>query len=303
MAQEAMTKPLDRFAILVMSLLCVVWGGNQVAAKIALGSFAPMTQCALRNGIGALCVAAYAAALRPEVFRRDGAMSAGLAAGALFTLEFVALFFAVERTTAASAVVFLFTAPFFVALGAVGLLPAETLAPRQWLGVALAFAGVALGFYRPAAGSSLLGDALALLAGAAWGATTLVIKATRLSALDPVKTLLYQIIVATALSAPLAFFLGEPAPLSPSAAATLALLYQAVLVVGVTYLVWFWLLKRYRAPELSALTFISPIVGVLEGWLALGERPTPGFLLALAAVAVGIALLSWPAAKPAVERR
>ena len=292
--RRRMSKPLDRFAILVMSALCVAWGGNQVAAKLALADFGPMTQCALRNGIGALCVGVYAATRRRETLRLDGGFAVGVVAGVLFTLEFVFLFFAVERTTAASAVVFLFTAPFFVAVGAIAFLPAERLQPRQWLGVAIAFVGVALGFYRPAAGSTLAGDALALLAGAAWGATTLLIKATRLRAMPPTQLLLYQIVVATLLSAPLALGLGEVAPLRPSVIGVAAILYQAVLVVGVTYLVWFWLLSRYRAPELSALTFISPVVGVLEGWLALGERPTPAFALALAGVAGGIVLLSWP---------
>ena len=293
MAQHGMAKPLDRFAILLMSVLCAAWGGNQVAAKIALHDFGPMTQCALRNGIGTVLVGGYAAAFRRQVFSRDGTYALGALAGVLFTLEFVLLFFAVERTTAASAVVFLFTAPFFVALGAVVVLPSERLAPWQWGGVALAFLGVALGFYRPAGG--LLGDALALGAAAAWGATTLLIKATRLRAMDPTKLLLYQIVVATLLSAPLALWMGEPFPARPSAGAVAALLYQGALVVGVTYLVWFWLLQRYRAPELSALTFIAPVVGVLEGWLALGETPTPSFLLALLGVAAGIVLVSWPA--------
>jgi drug/metabolite transporter (DMT)-like permease len=289
-----MSKPLDRFSILLMSALATAWGGNQVAAKFALADFGPMTQCALRSGIGAVLVALYAAWARPQVFRGDGTLFVGIITGVLFALEFVFLFFALERTTAASAVVFLFTAPFFVALGAVAFLPAETLSPRQWGGVGLAFAGVALGLYRPAEGSSLLGDLLALAAGAAWGATTLVIKATRLRTIDPTKTLLYQIVVATLITAPMAFWLGEAFPSRPSAVAVAALLYQAVFVVGVTYAIWYWLLKRYRAPELSALTFISPVVGVLEGWLALGERPGPIFIAALAGVAAGIVLLSWP---------
>src|SRR5947209_16501383 len=189
MAQDGMAKPLDRFAILVMIALSSTWGGNQVAAKIALHDFGPITQCALRNGAGAALVAAYAATFRPQVFRRDGTLALGLAVGALYALEFILLFFAVERTTAARAIVFVFTAPFFVALGAVAFLPAERLGLRQWLGVALAFLGVALGFYRR--DGDLFGDALALAAAVAWGATTLLIKATRLKAMDPTKTLLY----------------------------------------------------------------------------------------------------------------
>ena len=298
MSQGGMAKPLDRFAIIVMCVLCTAWGGNQVAAKLALADFAPMTQCALRNGIGALVVLAFAVTMRRGALRRDGTAALGALVGALFTLEFVLLFFAVERTTAASSIVFLFTAPFFVAIGAVAALPQERLAPRQWLGVVVAFLGVALGFYRPEAGSSGFGDALALGAGAAWGATTLLIKGTRLKAIDPTRTLLYQVVTATILSAPLAFWLREPFPLHPSAAAVAGLLYQAVFVTGVTYLVWFWILKRYRAPELSALTFISPVVGVLEGWALLGETPNSGFLIALAGVAAGIVLLSWPARAP-----
>src|SRR5947209_4183330 len=205
MAQDGMAKPLDRFAILVMIALSSTWGGNQVAAKIALHDFGPITQCALRNGAGAALVAAYAAVFRPQVFRRDGTLALGLAVGALYALEFILLFFAVERTTAARA------------------------------------------------------------------------------------------IVATSISAPLALMLGEPFPARPSAAAVSALLYQGVLVVGFTYLIWFWILKRYRAPELSALTFVSPVVGVLAGWLLLRETPTPLFLLALAGVAGGIVLVSLPA--------
>ena len=296
MAQDGMAKPLDRFAILVMAGLCVAWGGNQVAAKFALADFGPMTQCALRNGIGAVVVLGFALTVRPGALRRDGTAALGFLVGALFTLEFVLLFFAVELTTAASSIVFLFTAPFFVAIGAVAILPQERLALRQWCGVVVAFLGVALGFYRPQAGSSALGDALALGAGAAWGATTLLIKGTRLKAIDPTRTLLYQVATATALSAPLAMWRGEPLPLHPSAPAVAGLLYQGVFVTGFTYLVWFWILKRYRAPELSALTFLSPVVGVLEGWALLGERPNASFLLALAGVAMGIALLSWPAA-------
>ena len=287
-------KPLDRFALAVMSGLCVAWGGNQVAAKVALAAFGPITQCALRNGVGAVVVLAFALTLRRGALRRDGTGVLGVAVGALFTLEFVLLFFAVERTTAASSVVFLFTAPFFVAVGALALLPQERLGRRQWLGIVIAFWGVALGFYRPASGSSALGDALALGAGAAWGATTLLIKATRLKAIDPTRTLLYQVSTATLVCAPLAMWRGEPWPLRPSVAAVAALLYQGVFVTGITYLIWFWILKRYRAPELSALTFIAPVVGVLEGWALLGETPNASFLVALAGVAAGIVLLSWP---------
>jgi drug/metabolite transporter (DMT)-like permease len=236
-------RPLDAFAVTLMAVLCGSWGFNQVAAKFAFADFGPMTQAALRSGIGAVIVGAYAWRAKPEIWRADGTLIAGLCVGLLFAIEFILLFAAVKLTTAGSAIVFVFTAPFFVALGALAVLPGERLLPYQWIGMALAFLGVAAGFYRPADGSSLVGNLLALLAGAAWGATTVVVKATKLRSADATKVLLYQIAISALVTAPVAYAAGErwPAHVSPVAAASLA--YQSVWVVGITYLTWFWLLR------------------------------------------------------------
>ena len=289
-----MPRPLDRYAVMLMAMLCGSWGFNQVAAKLALVDFGPITQAGLRSALGSVVVGAYAWRFRPQIWRRDGTFGAGLAVGLMFALEFVLLFVAVRLTTAASSIVFIYTAPFFVALGALLFLPQERLRPSQWLGMALAFSGVAAGLYRPAEGSSLFGDLLAIAGAAAWGATTILIKTTSLRFADPTETLLYQIVVSGLICPLVAYAAGErwPAHVSMLAAASLA--YQSIWVVGVTYLVWFWLLRVYRAAELSAFTFVTPVVGVLAGWLALGERVTLAFLAALALVAAGIVLVHWP---------
>jgi drug/metabolite transporter (DMT)-like permease len=288
-------RPLDRYAVMLMAMLCGSWGFNQVAAKLALVDFGPITQAGLRSVLGLVVVGAYAWRFKPEIWRRDGTFAAGLAVGLAFALEFVLLFVAVKLTTAASAIVFVYTAPFFVALGAVVFLPNERLRPNQWLGMALAFSGVAAGLYRPAAGSSLLGDLLAIAGAAAWGATTILIKTTSLRSADPTKTLLYQIVISALICPLVAYAAGERWPTHVSFLAAASLAYQSIWVVGVTYLVWFWLLRVYRAAELSAFTFVTPVLGVLAGWLVLGERVTLAFVAALALVATGIALVHWPA--------
>jgi drug/metabolite transporter (DMT)-like permease len=288
-------RPLDRYAVMLMAMLCGSWGFNQVAAKLALVDFGPITQAGLRSALGTVVVGAYACRFKPEIWRRDGTFAAGLAVGLMFALEFVLLFVAVKLTTAASAIVFVYTAPFFVALGAVVFLPHERLRRNQWLGMALAFSGVVAGLYRPAAGSSLLGDLLAIAGAAAWGATTILIKTTSLRSADPTKTLLYQIVISALICPLVAYAAGERWPTHVSFLAAASLAYQSIWVVGVTYLVWFWLLRVYRAAELSAFTFVTPVLGVLAGWLVLGERVTVAFVAALALVATGIALVHWPA--------
>jgi drug/metabolite transporter (DMT)-like permease len=289
-----MTRPLDRFAAALTLALCVLWGFNQVVVKAALPEIGPIWQTGARSAIGCLCVAAYALTTKRRVFVRDATGAAGLVAGLLFTAEFIVLYESLRWTTAARATVFIFAAPFFVALGALVFLKAERLRPIQWLGLALAFLGVAIGLAKPTPGGGWLGDALALVAAALWGATTLVITATRLRRVDATKVLLYQIAVAAGAAPFAAMAFGERAPMHLSPTALAAVLWQGVVVVGLSYVAWFWLLKTYPAPQLAAFTFITPLVGVFAGWLVFSEEVTPMFALAIALVVAGVALVNWP---------
>ena len=287
-------KPLDPFAAALTLALCVVWGFNQVVAKIALADVGPIGQTGIRSAIGVVCVTAYSVLTKRRIFELDGSEAAGALAGLLFTAEFIALYESLRWTTVARATVFIYAAPFFVALGAAFLLKDERLRPVQWLGLALAFVGVVFGLAGRTPGGGWIGDTLALLAAALWGATTIVIKATPLRRADPVKVLLYQIAAATLLAPVAAYALGEGAPRPLSTTTAAALLWQGVAVVGVSYALWFWVLKRYAAAELSAFTFVTPLVGVFAGWLVFGETVTAGFALAIALVIVGLALVSSP---------
>ena len=210
-------RPLDPFAAALVFALCVLWGFNQVVVKVALPDVGPIAQTGIRSGVGVICVVAYALSTNRRIFKIDGTEAAGALAGALFTAEFIALYELLRFTTAARATVFIYAAPFFVALGAAFLLKDERLRPIQWVGLAFAFLGVACGFVGRTEGGGLAGDALALMAAALWGATTIVIKATSLRRADPVKVLLYQIVFA-ALAAPLAAYaFGEARPTHLSA--------------------------------------------------------------------------------------
>ena len=287
-------RPLDVFAATLVFALCVVWGFNQVVVKLALPDVGPIAQTGIRSGIGALCVIAYAVATKRRIFEIDGAEAAGALAGALFTAEFIALYESLRFTTAARATVFIYAAPFFVAVGAAFLLRDERLRPIQWVGLGFAFLGVACGFLGRTKGGSLAGDALALLAAVLWAATTIVIKATPLRRIDPIKVLLYQIGFA-ALTAPLAAYaFGEAWPTHLTTTSAVALLWQGVVVAGVSYALWFWTLARYAVAELSAFTFITPLVGVLAGWLVFSETLSWGFSLAIVLVIAGLALVNWP---------
>src|ERR1700755_3353880 len=99
-------RPLSPGAIALMLLLCLSWGFNQIAVKLALPDIPPMLQATIRSS-GALIVILLIARLRGvKLFERDGTWRAGVFAGLLFGLEFVLIYRGLLLTTASRAVVF-----------------------------------------------------------------------------------------------------------------------------------------------------------------------------------------------------
>jgi drug/metabolite transporter (DMT)-like permease len=288
---------LDRFAIGLMVVLCTIWGLQQVAIKLASAGISPVWQAGLRSIGATVIVVGWALARGVKLFRRDHSLLPGLLAGALFAGEFALIFTGLQYTTASRGVIFLYTAPFFVALGAVWLLPQEHMRRKQWTGMALAFVGVLALFgenlFVPAAGA-WVGDLMLLGAAVLWAATTLTVKASVLNRGAVEKTLLYQLGVSALLLPPLSLALGEPGVFAPTAMVWANLFFQTVIVAGVSYLAWFWLVREYPATRLSSFSFLTPVMGVIAGGLLLGEALTPAVFAALFLVGSGI----WVANRP-----
>jgi drug/metabolite transporter (DMT)-like permease len=289
--------PLSPAAAAIAVVLCISWGLNQVAIKLAIPEIPPLVQAAFRSTFGVMLVLVWARWRGLSLTKADGTLVPGILAGVLFAAEFVLIYRGLLWTPASRASVFLYSAPFFVVLGAHWLLPAERFDLLQWIGLLLSFAGLVLAFGVRSPGGEAhewVGDVMLLAAGAAWGATTLLIKGTPLASVSSEKVLLYQLIISAPIMALCAHLSGEQVLATPSALAVGALLYQTVWVVALTYIAWFALIQRYSASRLSAFTFLVPIFGVAAGHLVLGEALTAPFAAAAALVVAGLVLANRP---------
>src|SRR5664279_1765165 len=289
-------RPLSPGAVAWMLMLCLSWGFNQIAVKLTLPDVPPMLQALIRSA-GALPVLLLIAWLRGvRMFERDGTLGAGLFAGLLFGVEFVLLFHGLKLTSASRAVVFLYGAPFFVAFGSYQFL-GERLRASQWGGLGLSFIGVALAIGVPQADVDarvLLGDLLVVGAGALWAGTTLVVKATPLLQAPPEKALGYQLAVSVPILGVSAWVSGETLTRIPGPLALSLLAYQTIWVVGLTFLIWFALVKTYSASKLSAFSFITPLFGVVAGYVIMHDTLTPIFGVAAVLVMAGLYLVNRP---------
>ncbi|MNK83492.1 putative inner membrane transporter yiJE [compost metagenome] len=283
-------RSLDGQAIGLMLILCMIWGLQQVVIKAAAPDIAPLLQIALRSGIAALLVGALMLGRGERLSWSDGTWRPGLLVGVLFALEYLLVGEGLRYTTASHMVVFLYTAPIFSALGLHWKLPAERLQTVQWFGMTLAFIGLAVAFFgrSPAMnGAMLWGDFLGLLAGMAWGVTTVVIRCSSLARSSTTQTLLYQLIGAFVLLTLAALEMGQTT-FNSTPLAWGSVLFQAIVVSFASFLVWFWLLRRYLASRLGVLSFMTPLFGIGFGVWLLNEPLEPNFLLGSMLVLAGI---------------
>src|SRR3569832_2144643 len=184
---------LDTLAISLLLASCLFWGFQQLLIKTTVGEVPPLWQASLRF-IGATVLLWIWCAVRGvRLFERDGTLPAGLLAGALFAGEFSCIYLGLRDTTASRLTVFLYTSPFFVALVLPRFVSAERLRSAQWVGLVIAFVAVAVAFSEGFSGATtarqLRGDALALAAGAMWGLTTVVIRASKMATVSAEKAL------------------------------------------------------------------------------------------------------------------
>jgi drug/metabolite transporter (DMT)-like permease len=287
---------VDRTATLTMVTLCLIWSAQQIALKAVAHEINPVLQIGLRSA-GASMLVALLMRWRKEAFDWS-VWRPGVLVAALFAAEFLFAGEALRYTSASHVVVFLYTAPIFAALGLHAKLPSERLDRVQWLGILLAFAGVATSFLskntaaaQRVAGTSLLGDFLALLGGIAWAATTVLIRTTRLSSARPTQTLLFQLLGAAVLLLGAAV-LGGHTQVKFSTAVVASLVFQTVVVSFISFLTWFWLLRTYLASRLGVFTFMTPVFGVALGVLVLNEPLEAGFVVGALMVMAGIFVVS-----------
>jgi drug/metabolite transporter (DMT)-like permease len=289
---------LDVLAIAILLACCLFWGFQQVLVKATLPEIPALFQASLRFAGAAFVLCLWCRWRAIALYPRGLAIRPAVLAGVFFGVEFIALYLALAAGSAARVTLFLYAAPFWVALLLPCFVKAESMRRHQWIGLVLAFLGlcIALGenlFGGVNAQASIGPDVLALLAGLFWGLTTVIIRSSGMSTWPVERVLFYQI-AASALMLPMASYLiGERWSLSQlSIFAWSSLALQTFVGAFASYLAWMWLLSRYPATRLGAFTFLTPVFALVIGAYWLGEAVTPAMLIALATVAIGIVLVN-----------
>ena len=291
-----MTKDrIDMQGFLIILLLTILWGLNYPAVKVSNTGLSPVFTTFLRSVIATFFGVIYCLVVKQPLFHRGILLFHGAMVGILFGLEFVFLYFGLLYTNAARAAIFVYLAPFVVAIGA-HLFLKERLNGMKISGLILAFLGIFLVFKgKPTDYSSqmLIGDLCEIMAAVLWGATTIYIKKYLAQRVHPINTFLYQLAFSIPIILVGALLLEDTWIKELTIPVISSLFYQSVIIAFASYLAWFKLIHTYPVASLSVFTFLTPIFGVFSGVVFMKDQLTAGLLLGLIVVCIGIYLTNY----------
>ncbi len=292
-----------------IGLVVVVWAVNFIAAKVGLRYLPPVTMASLRVVLAGLSmVPAYLICSRLPVFRDASRFrERGFSGGDIWTFLYLGFFGVVVNqmcftlglhyTSVSHAAVIVGMGPIYTLVLAV-LFRLEKATGHKVIGMAMAFAGVAVlatdNGISPRS-PSLLGDAITMT-GSIGFATYAVLGKRVAGKYDVLTMAAFNHFAGAVIVLPVALEQvranGGPATMWRTVPwqGWAALMYMAVLSSALAYIFYFWLLRYLEVSQLSAFTYLLPVLATILGILWLGER---GSLLQILGGALALGGVYW----------
>ncbi len=269
--------------------LCVIFGSNAVAIKLAFSGVGVFTTATIRFSLAALTIYLWARLSGQTIGLKKGQLHQVLILAALFAIQLSMFYFGISKSNASRGALLSNLLPFWVLFLAHFFIPGDRITRRKLLGILLGFGGVAFMFAetKGVAAGFRVGDLIILAATFIWACNVIYLKRI-IGAFSPFQVTLYSM----AFSVPV-FFLeallwDKPMLLQLDVKVAVAVLYQSLITAAFGFVAWNTLLQKYGAVALHSFIFIMPIAGVALGGLVLGEPITLKILIALALIVAGI---------------
>lgn len=275
--------------MLLIALLCLIWGSTWIVIQEGLRDLPPFTSAAARFLVAAAAMSVVAHLLH----RREGGerppWKLSLALGALnFGVSYGIVYWAETRLPSSLVSVLWSVFPMLMAISGHLYLPAERLRGRQWAGFAVGFLGVALLFATdlrgigpgavPAGAILLVSPIISVV-----GTTMLKRDGAHVSSVLVNRDGMW---IGAAMLCAAAWLFERGAPVAWTGSAIASVLYLALAGTVVTFSLYFWLLRRVPANKLGLIAYVTPAVALLLGGLV-GKEPITAWTLSGTALILG----------------
>lgn len=298
---ESSNNELSFSAALITVLICIIFGANYVAAKVALAGMGIFTLAALRFTIAAVAIALWAKATGQTFTLKKGQFHQIIILTFIFTMQLSLFYLGISKTSATHATLVSNFLPFFVLFLAHFFIPGDRITIRKFTGILLGFAGIVFIFLEREKGTPDIktGDLIIFVSAFVWACNAVYVKRI-INTFHSFQLVLYPMIF----SLPLFFFEAllwdEKKLFNVNLAVLTSLFYQSIITAAFGFVAWNRLLKDHGATSLHSFIFIIPLAGVFFGRLLLYEPITYNIFFALILIVSGILVVHLkPVATPA----
>ncbi|MCS7060645.1 MAG: DMT family transporter [Anaerolineae bacterium] len=293
---------MELFGILTLAL---IWGSSFLFIKIGLnGGLSPAMVAIGRLAVGAALlwgVVFMRRLIAPASFKypipRGRAIWTKIALIGLVNnaIPFVLIAWGEQHISSGLASVLNASMPLFTVLFAHVLTHDDRLTWIKALGVLIGFAGVGVVIGPGAQGWSgeLLGSIAIVVASAAYAIGTVYVRKVLVGVTDPIAAGAGQLLMAFVWLSPFILLNGAVVQLhSASSAALLAVLALGLLGTGLAYLIYYLLIQRAKASQMSLVTYLLPVTALIYGAIFLNEQVTVQAVFGFGLIVMGIVLVN-----------
>ena len=277
------------FAGVLSAFLCVIFGSNAVAIKLAFSGVGVFTTAGIRFSIAALAIFIWARVTGQTIWPLKGRFYPLLILAALFAVQLSLFNLGLSKSNASRGTLISNLLPFWVLFLAHFFVPDDRISRRKFFGILLGFSGVAFMFAekKGVTGAFRTGDLIILSATVIWSCNVIYLKRI-MRFFSPFQVTFYSMIFSVPVFLLEAILWDTPMIFNLDFKVIGALLYQSLISATFGFVTWNKLLQKYGAVALHSFIFLMPIAGVALGGLVLGEPITSKIIAALAFIVAGI---------------
>ncbi len=291
--------------VAVFILLCLIWSSTWLGIKYAIQDVTPVTAAAARFLLAAGIYLTFHV-VRGIRFPRSRRMCLAIALMGVphICIPYALTYWAEQHITSGMTSVLFATFPFVVAGVSAWMVAGEAWTRQKAIGLVCGFIGVAVVFREQLGVESdkAAVAVLAVLGATLSGGSSIAMIKRWFNREDTVALTALQMIGAAVSLTLLAFAVEHPLDVTWTATAFVATCYLAIFGSAIAFFGYYWLLKRIEGTAAASITFVTPVVALILGWIFQDERITPSLIVGAALVLIGVRFVmrspSRPSRKP-----
>ncbi|KAA3616850.1 MAG: hypothetical protein D8M58_17770 [Calditrichaeota bacterium] len=277
-------------------LLCFIWSSTWVAIKIGLVSLPPFLSAGLRFILAFLFLSVFAITKKIEFPKSLKTHLFLFVFGMiLFTGGYSFVYWGQQHISSGLASVLFSVFPFYVLLFSAWLLPKEKISLKKATGVFVGFVGIVIIFWDKIefedSSKFAIWGMVAFLIGPIFSSLGTILAKKASNTINPI-TLNTLPMLYTSISFLIISYFYE-SDLQPvfDAYAIFSILYLALFGTAIAFVLYFWMLKNTSPVLMSMITYVTPPLALIWGWVIFDETISPILILGLLIIFFGIGIL------------